>query len=325
MQAITVTEVGSFEFGRREVRLPEPGEVLIRVTVTGLCRTDLKIIRDGHRDLILPRIPGEEVVGRIVAVGAGVSGIVIGQRVYVYPGQWCGECQACRSGAENLCRAMRIMGFHRDGGFAGFVTVPAQSVILLPDALSDEIAVFAEPLSCCLNALELARIAPGDRLGIWGAGPAGTLLARGGAAKGAVPTLIDPDPRRAERCGGLTSPPKDLFDVCVIAVGAASAYCEALQALAPRGRLVVFSGLPRDGGHIPADFNMLHYLEQTVVGAYGCCYRHGQEALAMLASGNLHVADMISHRMPLAELGQALELVAARESMKIHLYPTEES
>lgn len=324
MQAITVRRVGSFELGRREVRLPDPGEVLVRVTVTGLCRTDLKIIRSGHRDLILPRIPGEEVVGVVAAVGKGVKGIKTGERVYVYPGQWCGECHACLSGAENLCRAMKIMGFHRDGGFAGYVTVPAQSIIPLPDALSDEVAVFAEPLSCCLNALELARVAPGDRLGIWGAGPAGFLLARGAAAKGAVPTLIDPDSRRAALGGGLTRPPKEHFDVCIVAVGNADAYVEALKSLAPRGRLVLFSGLPKDGGEIAVDFNMIHYLEQTVVGAYGCCFRHGEEALSLLASGSLTVSDMITHRMPLAELSTALDLVAGRECMKVHLYPAEE-
>lgn len=323
MQAITVRGIGSFEFGIREVRRPEPEEALIRVTVAGLCRTDLKIIRSGHRDLLLPRIPGEEVVGSIVEVGTGVSGIAVGQRVYVYPGQWCGTCRACRRGAENLCRGMRIMGFHRDGGFAEYVTVPAQSIIPLPDSLDDEIAVFAEPLSCCLNALELARIAPGDRVGIWGAGPAGTLLARAGAIKGGVPTLIDPDPRRAERGGGVTAPPRDDFDVCLVAVGAVDAYREALQSLAPRGRLVVFSGLPREDGVLPVDCNMLHYLEQTVVGAYGCCFRHGEEALALLASGRLDVADMITHRIPLANLAGALDLVADRECLKVHLYPFE--
>lgn len=94
-----------------------------------LCRTDLKIIRHGHRDLTLPRVPGEEVVGEVV---------------------------------------------------------PLQSLIPVPDGLSDEQAVFAEPLSCSLNALELGGVGEGDVLGIWGAGPAGTLLSRAGALRGAA-------------------------------------------------------------------------------------------------------------------------------------------
>ena len=150
-----------------------------------LCRTDLKIIRHGHRDPTLPRVPGEEVVGEVVPLG-GDSPIAVGDRVYVYPGVWCGVCPSCCRGAENLCRKMRIMGFHRDGGFAEYVAAPLQSLIPVPDGLSDEQAVFPEPLSCSLNALELGGVGEGDVLGIWGAGPAGTLLSRAGALRGAA-------------------------------------------------------------------------------------------------------------------------------------------
>ena len=78
----------------------------------------------------------DEVVGTIEAVGDGVRQFQPGERVYVYPGVWCGQCPACRAGAENLCRQMQIMGFHRDGGFAPHVTVPAQSVIPVPEGLA---------------------------------------------------------------------------------------------------------------------------------------------------------------------------------------------
>ena len=202
MWGIQVAEIGAFQFLRLPVRPPQRDEVLIRVAVTGLCRTDLKLIRAGHRDLVLPRVPGEEVVGEIVEKGADVRGLECGDLVYVYPGLWCGTCPACRYGAENLCRDMRIMGFHRDGGFAEYVTVPAPSLIPVPDGLDPERAVFAEPLSCCLNALELAGLKPGMSVAVWGAGPAGTLLARAARAKGAEPLNIDPDPERSRLAGG---------------------------------------------------------------------------------------------------------------------------
>ncbi len=276
MQAVLVTAVGAYSVGELPVPLPGPGEVLVRVGVTGLCRTDLKIIRHGHRDLVLPRVPGEEVVGEIVALGeeapaaAGPSGasaseraFAVGDRVYVYPGVWCGECPSCRRGAENLCRAMRIMGFHRDGGFAEYVAVPLQSLIPVPDGLRDEEAVFAEPLSCCLNALELGRVGDGDALGIWGAGPAGTLLCRAGALLGAVPSVVEPDRRRSDYVVGAPgTPPAATFspeppaqvDVAIVAVGDPAAYEQALAALAPRGRIVVFSGLlPAAGRRLPRE------------------------------------------------------------------------
>jgi L-iditol 2-dehydrogenase len=322
MNCIVVEQVGSFRTTDRPIPRPGPDEALIKVHVAGLCRTDLKLIRNGHRDLTLPRIPGEEVVGTIEAAGSPAIGFQAGQRVYIYPGQWCGQCPACVRGHENLCRSMRIMGFHRDGGFAEYVLAPAQSLIAVPPSLSDEEAVFAEPLSCCLNALELATLASEQHLAVWGAGPAGTLLARAGRALGATVTVNDPDPGRAGRIGVPSTPNEPRADVAVVAVGSPQAYEEALSRLAPRGTLVVFSGLAPASERLPINLNRLHYEQQTLVGAYGCCFRHGEQALQMLASGRLTVRDMITHRFPLEELEEALTVVEQRTGMKVLLYPS---
>ena len=321
MSAILVKRIGEFELTTVPVRQPADGEVLIEVEVTGLCRTDLKLIRVGHRDLTLPRIPGEEVVGIVRRTGSGVTDLEEGCRVYVYPGIWCGRCPACRRGAENLCRGMQIMGFHRDGGFAEYVIAPALSVIPVPEGLGAERAVFAEPLSCCLNALELARVGKDDTVGIWGAGPAGALLARASRAMGADPLSIEPDRRRREIAEGRASCGGRKFDVCIVAVGSREAYREALAAMNPRGRLVVFSGLRPAEDELPVSLNQLHYHEQTIVGAYGCSFRHGVQALRHIATGAVAVEDMISHRMALSDLDEALQIVENRQGMKILLYP----
>lgn len=322
MKAIVVKEIGAFEVCTLD--LPQLGleEVMIKVEVTGLCRTDLKIIEVGHRDLVLPRVPGEEVVGVICAVGEAVQGYREGQRVYVYPGTSCGCCPPCFAGAGNLCKSMQIMGFHRDGGFAQYVVAPVQSLILVPENLTPDQAVFAEPLSCCLNATELGCLTDGETIGIWGGGPAGVLLSKAALAKGAEPTIIEPHPSRRQFSDGVSFVPADqMYDVCIIAVGDKGAYLEALEHLQPRGRLVIFSGLPKDDYALPIDFNKLHYLEQTLVGAYGCSYRHGVEALALLSEAKIQVNDMVSHRMPLWELKEALRLVSEKISMKVLLYP----
>ena len=333
MQAVLIREVGGFELADVPVPEPGPGEALIRVSVTGLCRTDLKIVRNGHRDLTLPRVPGEEVVGEVVAVGPAGPGAALplgpdgratapdarpfapGDRVYVYPGVWCGECPSCRRGAENLCRQMRIMGFHRDGGFADYVAAPLQSLIRVPAGLGDEEAVFAEPLSCCLNALELGLVGEGDVLGVWGA----------------EVVVVEPDePRRDFLTAAPGAPPQvsaheaasGPVDVAVVAVGDPAAYEAAIAALAPRGRLVVFSGLlPVDDAALHVSLSAVHYHEHTFVGAYGCSFRHGVEALDLLASSRLRVDDLISQRLPLADLDEGLDLVARRAGMKVHLYP----
>ena len=321
MKAIVVRKIGSFVICDINIPQPSAGNVLLRVNVTGLCRTDLKIIRIGHRDLVLPRVPGEEVVGTICELGNGVTGLSVGQRVYIYPGTSCGQCRQCRAGAENLCRDMKIMGFHRHGGFAEYVVAPVQSLIPLPDILKNEEAVFAEPLSCCLNALELAKLQPDETIGIWGGGPAGTLLYRASRALGARPFIIEPEKNRRAFLNAYLAAPDMVFDVCIVAVGSDEAYFQALTHLCMRGRLVVFSGLAPNMAGIKVDFNQLHYCEQTIVGAYGCAYRHGERAIEYIKTGKIMVSDIVSHRISLWELERALDLVEKRDCRKILLYP----
>jgi L-iditol 2-dehydrogenase len=322
MNAVMVSQIGAFEYVDAPVPEPAQGEVLVHVAVAGLCRTDIKLIDVGHRDLTLPRIPAEEVVGDVVSLGTGVSPEWLHKRVYVYPGTSCGTCRPCSQGAGNLCRSMQIMGFHRDGGFAEYVCAPVDSLLEIPDTCTFDHAVTAEPLSCCLNALELAQLKAGEHLGIWGGGPAGAFLSRAALAIGASPTVIEPNPYRRELLGAAQQVPSDcMFDVAVVAVGSSEAYREALAHLAPRGRLVLFSGLSAETSSQAIDFNHLHYHEQSLVGAYGCSYRHGKQALDWISSGKVQVDDLISHRMPLSQLAQAMELVREQRCMKILLYP----
>jgi L-iditol 2-dehydrogenase len=213
------------------------------------------------------------------------------------------------------------MGFHRDGGFAEYVVAPLMSVIPVPDGLGAERAVFAEPLSCCLNALMLGGIRTASKVGIWGAGPAGTLLYRAAQALGGTPICIEPDERRRNLIGGITDRPSFALDIAVVAVGNRAAYEEAIQCLGPRGRLVLFSGLSPQETTLGIDVNALHYNEQSLVGAYGCCKRHGEQALNLIASGRVIVSDLISHDLPLKELDFALSLVEQRAGMKILLRP----
>jgi L-iditol 2-dehydrogenase len=120
--------------------------------------------------------------------------------------------------------------------------------------------------------------------------------------------------------------PPECADVAVVAVGDPAAYEAAIAALAPRGRLVVFSGLlPAADAALHVSLSAIHYHEHTFVGAYGCCFRHGVEALGLLATGRLRVDDLISHRLPLAHLDDGLDLVAHRAGMKVHLYPGDAS
>ncbi len=164
------------------------------------------MLTQGHRDLIYPRIPGHEMVGRIIEIDADCVMDAVrgrdgkspsfeeGDLVAVWPGIACGKCSACQSGAGNRCHSIRIMGFSYDGGFAEMCALPAQCVSsglsLLPGGFDPAIATLAEPLACCINGQEQSHLARGESVLILGGGPIGALNALLAKFRGASLIII---------------------------------------------------------------------------------------------------------------------------------------
>ncbi len=164
----------------REVPAPDPapGSLLVAVTACGVCHTDLHLVEGELPHPKLPVVPGHEVVGRVAAVGAGVTRFRVGDRVGIpWLHQTCGTCDYCRRGQENLCEAARFTGYTADGGYAEYLTVPQDFAVPIPDRFSDEEAA---PLLCAgivgYRALRQADLQPGERLGIFGFGASGHLV-----------------------------------------------------------------------------------------------------------------------------------------------------
>ncbi len=157
---------------------PAPGNLLVAVTACGVCHTDLHLVEGELPQPKLPVVPGHEVVGRVAAVGTGVTRFRVGDRVGVpWLHQTCGTCDYCRRGQENLCEAAYFTGYTADGGYAEFLTVPQDFAVPIPDRFSDEEAA---PLLCAgivgYRALRQADLQPGERLGIFGFGASGHLM-----------------------------------------------------------------------------------------------------------------------------------------------------
>ncbi|QXP82752.1 zinc-dependent alcohol dehydrogenase family protein [Methylococcus sp. Mc7] len=185
MKAWLIDQTGPLDSSRTPLRLadlpvpvPGPGEILLRVSVCGVCHTEIDEIEGRAAPPCLPVVPGHQVVGRIAALGAGVTGFAVGDRVGV---AWifsaCGECEYCRSGRENLCSGFRATGRDADGGYAEYMKAPAAFVFRIPEGFTD---LEAAPLLCAgaigYRSLNLAGLQNGQRLGLTGFGASAHLV-----------------------------------------------------------------------------------------------------------------------------------------------------
>ncbi len=156
----------------RPIPLPQPGQILVKLHVCGVCRTDLHVVEGELPDIPFPLIPGHQAVGTVVQVGSKVSEAQEADRVGI---AWlqgtCGQCEFCTSGRENLCLRAKFTGYQVDGGYAEYAVVPARFAYPIPPIFSDEEAA---PLLCAgiigYRALRLSGVKPGQRLGLYGFG-----------------------------------------------------------------------------------------------------------------------------------------------------------
>ena len=323
-----------------------PGEVKLRVRNCSTCGTDVKIMRYGHHHIAPPRVMGHEIAGEVVEVGAGVAGWTAGDRVQVIAAIPCGVCPDCRRGRMTVCPNQESIGYHYDGGFAEYLVVPAKVMAVnglnrIPDGVSFAEASVAEPLACVLNGQQLARVGEGDDVVVVGSGPIGCLHVRLARARGAARVfLVDLNPDRLRLAAVLVSPDATIVgaevdpveavlkltdgrgtDVVITAAASGQAQEQALRMTARQGRISFFGGLPKDNPVIAVDSNLVHYRELTLVGANGSSPSHNAEALGLIASGAVPVADLITHRLPLAQTLEAFDVVARGDAIKVTIEP----
>jgi len=269
----------------------------------------------------------------------------VGDRVQIIAAIPDGVCFFCRRGQHTVCEDLESIGYQYDGGFAEFMRVPAKVLAVdgvnkVPEHVPFEEASLTEPLACVLNGQELAEVGEGDVVVILGAGPIGCLHVRLARARGATTVvLVDVNQGRLDLAAGaepdvsIDSTKDDPIDavrkmtdgrgadVVITATGVGQAQEQALEMAAPRGRISLFGGLPKDDSTIRFDSNLVHYGELSVFGAYGSAPRHNREALSLIAGGKVRVDDLITHRMPLADVHRAIETVISGEGLKVVIEP----
>lgn len=243
----------------RQVGDPEPaeGEALVRVGLTGVCGSDAHIFNGDIPIAKTPVIPGHEFMGTVAALqGPAPDGLAVGRRVAVHPLVSCGTCVACKRGHPHVCLNLVVIGVNRNGAFAEYVSVPVERLIPLDDRLPDEIAALAEPFAVGFHACRRAALRSGERVLVVGGGPIGLFAAMVARRLGAEDiTITEPAASRrefAESHGFCALDPlkesclSDLavrtsqegFDVIIESSGVDAGISTAVEAAAPRGRIV---------------------------------------------------------------------------------------
>jgi alcohol dehydrogenase len=290
-------EDGRVEIRRKPMPKRPPDHALIRLLVGGICNTDLELQRGyyGFRGT-----PGHEFVGEVVEADEPSW---VGRRVVGEINLACGNCEWCRRGLGRHCPHRTVLGIVKHPGvFAEYFTLPAGNLRAVPKAVSNDVAVFTEPVAAACEILDQVKIPRGGEVALLGYGKLGRLIEQVLAAHGCQVRVFRRDTSKRGR-----------FRWVVEATGTAEGLSEAIAMTEPRGTLILKSTMH---GAVPVDAAAVVVNEITMVGSR--CGRFAP-ALTLLRQAKIHTAEMISARYPLPEAPAAFAKAAGRGTLKVLL------
>ncbi len=305
---------------RKDVPVPvtQTGEALVRVRLAGICSTDLELVK-GY--LPFTGIPGHEFVGDVISASTGAEDWT-GKRVVGDINLTCGTCEQCLSGRNTHCRKRTVLGIlNHDGAFTEFLTLPVINLHQVPDSVTDEAAVFTEPLAAALEIQQQVHIHPDDRVLVIGAGRLGLLIAETLSLTGCELKAVTRHERQRKLLDGHgicsiweEDIPEGKMDVVVEATGSPAGFLLARKAVRPRGTIVLKSTYK---GEQKADFSSLVVEEITLVGS-----RCGPflPALRLLKKKNVDPAKLIDAQYPLSDGLRAMEHASRPGALKVLLH-----
>ena len=332
---------GDLRFEEVPLPEPEPGGLLVRVEAALTCGTDVKTLRRGH-PVMIPRVPtvfGHELAGVVAAAGRGVRSVKEGDRIVAANSAPCGQCRLCAAGRPNLCEDLLFV----NGAYGEHIALPARlvarNVVAIGPKLAASSAAFTEPLACALFGVERGRVEPGMTVVIFGHGPLGCLLAMAARQRQAQVVIVGKTGWRLERVrklglgvcvDALTTPDlsarlRELLggrgaDVTIDATGRPEVWEQAMHAVG-RGGTVVFFGGCAPGTSVQVDTRRAHYEELTLVGAFHHTPAMIRHAVELLESRAIEPDGLLTHRMGLAGVKEALTLAERGETMKVLIDP----
>lgn len=299
MRAAIMNAPFNMEVSAWDTPHPTAGEVLVSVGAAGICAGDMYFYLGKNPYAVYPQICGHEIAGLVVETGEGVTGLEPGTPVVVEPFIGCGRCYPCRIGKSNCCMKLQIIGVHRPGGYAEYLTAPANLIHRIPGGLSLTSASFAEPVAIAVQACRRGAVAAREYVLILGCGPIGLALVEVAKARGARVVATDIAQDRLEtaaRLGAETVPSDEKLlaaileqtegegaPVVIEATGNPKAMEQTVDLVAPGGRIVIV-GLVKQGTMVSFPGLDFTRKEMTVVGSRASvnCF---PEALDLLATG----------------------------------------
>lgn len=333
-------------YSNRDIRLedlpkPEIGEdeLLVKVMASGICGSD---VIEWYRMPKAPRVLGHEIGGEIVEVGGEVGRFRVGERVFVSHHVPCMECRFCQRGEHTVCETLRTTNFD-PGGFSEYVRVPSinvtHGVFPLPERVSYDQAVFIEPLGCAIRGQNKVSGIRGGNLVVLGSGLTGILhlqLAKvRGANMVACTDISDYRLGKAREFGAdatihanedVPSRLKELFDglladVVIVSTGARKAI-EQSWSLVERGGAILFFAPTDPEAMIPMPFNDLWFKNITITTSYAASPGDITDAMDLIASRQVRVGEMITHKLALGDTAEGFDLVSkATDSLKVIIEP----
>jgi 2-desacetyl-2-hydroxyethyl bacteriochlorophyllide A dehydrogenase len=307
---------------------PPPGGVVVAVRGCGICGTDLHLLAGDLGHDRFPLIPGHEPWGEVVAAGAGVSGYRTGDLVAVDPSLHCGACDPCRRGQGNMCREWAAIGATTAGAWAEFTAVPAANLHRLEPGFPLDAAPLAEPVACAERGLRRLRPRPDQPAIVFGAGTMGLILAILLDTRGVGPvTVVDVNPARRELAARLTGATVATPDEAaglrapwvIEATGNPVAFEQALACVDRAGSLLVF-GVAAPDARATVSPHRVYADELTIVGSMAILHSF-PPAVDTLRRHATRLAPLVTDRIPLDAVGDALALVRAGTTVKTVLIP----
>ena len=330
MKAVMYRGIGQIAVEEIEKPVMSAKDYMVEVLYSGLCGTDIKTYKQGHRMFTPPCVLGHEFSGRIVDAGADMDASLIGKKVVVAPYIGCGHCDMCTTGFEELCTTWPKP--YTEGAFTECLTVSDEmakgGMLVLEDDMDEKVMTLAEPFACILNSMGKSQVKPGQNALVIGAGPMGLLHIEGLKMAGAKNILVsefnETRGKIAESMGAKVINPGKTPDVkaeikklldgeklhqVFVCVGIPSVVEDAMLLVDKGGTINIFGGL-KTGCTITIDPNIIHYSEVKLVGTFGFSSKNFMDAARSIAEGKVDLSNLITHEFALEEADKAFELGA---------------